>query len=574
MKKSARLPFGFLSGLRGRLFLIICLIITPVIILLGIYLNMEIHSLIKTRLLREGEFKAQQIDGVFSMILEDVEDISDFVVTNSTVMKFLLMPKEELVNNYSLTSALHDISFNLIVAKNKISFFHIRSFLNGEDFHISSDLSSGVRELSSYRENPIFMQILKQKGGSQWFILPQGENLLLTDNQAEKLTLGRIIKHPKDSSAIGILFISINTSDIERMCTAGLDTSVNKYRILNSTGTLLLEGGAQLSVQPIRINRRNLTTPSSWVLELITDDRFYFRRITASWLQNTVVIISLIFIAWILVLRVLKKALSPLTVLASSMERFRQGHMEEQVPVESRDEIGQVTEVYNNMVQRIHILIRDNYQLTIREKEAELESLQSRINPHFLYNTLDTIYWMAQEGDNSDIAEMVYALSTIFRNSLRENERFIELRNELEIINHYLLIQKMRMKDGLEVTIRIPEKLFPEEIPKLLLQPLVENSIVHGFKNRKTGNQIFIEGTIESDSLYFVVIDNGQGFYPGSDGLPERALEKEISYSALRNIRDRLTRYYQDEFSFTMENRSAGGTKVLIRLPLRREEIC
>ena len=201
----------------------------------------------------------------------------------------------------------------------------------------------------------------------------------------------------------------------------------------------------------------------------------------------------------------------PLGNVCQAMKKFKQGDFEQQVTVSTGDEVGEVAACFNQMVCDIKQLIETNYVIALKEKESELIALQAQINPHFLYNTLDSLYWQAQNAGNEEIAEDILALSQLFRLVLGEGKGVIPVRQEKDLITRYLHIQKMRFSKRLEYSIEMEEAILDYSIPKLILQPFVENAFVHGFENTDVIGQLIITGKENNDNFVFTIQDNGTG---------------------------------------------------------------
>lgn len=163
------------------------------------------------------------------------------------------------------------------------------------------------------------------------------------------------------------------------------------------------------------------------------------------------------------------------------------------------------------MVDDIRELIDKNYILAIKERESELDTLQAQINPHFLYNTLDSLYWKATESGNDEIAEDILSLSQLFRLVLNRGDGIVTVKNEAELLERYLHIQKMRFGKRLTYEIALEQELLDEEIPKLILQPFVENAIVHGFERVDGSYTLNVSGEKKDNYMLFQIMDTGVG---------------------------------------------------------------
>ena len=211
---------------------------------------------------------------------------------------------------------------------------------------------------------------------------------------------------------------------------------------------------------------------------------------------------------------------------------------------------------YNRMIHRIRSLMEEISDKEETLRHAELNALVSQINPHFLYNTLDTIVWMAEFNDSSRVIALTKSLAAFFRLSLNGGRELISVEDELEHVRQYLYIQKERYENKLNYTISAPDHLLDYTVPKLILQPIVENSIYHGIKPLNGPGQVTI--TLQE---IFTVSDNGVGFHPaaaGSDGAPR------LGSIGLRNVDERLKLYYGPEYGIAVHSAPGAGCRVEI----------
>jgi len=201
---------------------------------------------------------------------------------------------------------------------------------------------------------------------------------------------------------------------------------------------------------------------------------------------------------------------------------------------------------------------------------AELELLQAQINPHFLYNTLDSIAILAETQREEDVVTMVTSLSTFFRNSLNKGEDLISLQAERTQVTSYLEIQQIRYSDILRYEIDIPESLLDCRVPKLILQPLVENALYHGIKNRRGMGKITITGEAAGEDMILRVTDNGAGMAPEQiAALRAGIYEDKHTGLGLVNVHKRIRLYCGEGYGLSFESEPGRGTTVSVRLPQR-----
>jgi two-component system sensor histidine kinase YesM len=239
------------------------------------------------------------------------------------------------------------------------------------------------------------------------------------------------------------------------------------------------------------------------------------------------------------------------------------------------DEITELGISFNLMISQIRDLLNAKILEQENLKKAELRTLQAQINPHFLYNTLDTIVWMAEAKKTDQVIEIVRALSSFFRIALSKGRDWISLRQELEHVQSYLTIQKMRYRDILDYKLDIDESLLDSTILKLTLQPLVENSLYHGIKTKRTGGEIVVSARRgEEDRVILEVRDDGVGFTPYKlsqiretlSGTNDEISMKEGGFG-LENVNKRIKLYYGPQYGLAIESHYRGGTQVTVTIP-------
>lgn len=230
----------------------------------------------------------------------------------------------------------------------------------------------------------------------------------------------------------------------------------------------------------------------------------------------------------------------------------------------------------NSMIDKINELLTQVTTEQIRLRKAEFELLQSQINPHFLYNTLDAIVWLAEAGENEKVVSTVKSLSDFFRASLNQGKDIVTIREELIHVKSYLEIQRVRYQDILEYEIDVPLDTNVYLIPKITIQPLVENALYHGIKNKRGLGKIIITGEKRDEDVLIYVRDNGLGI---SEERLEKVLnginnreESEKSSFGLYNVNERIKLDFGDEYGISIESVYKEGTTVTVRLPLREED--
>ncbi|MBC7960599.1 MAG: sensor histidine kinase [Vallitaleaceae bacterium] len=262
--------------------------------------------------------------------------------------------------------------------------------------------------------------------------------------------------------------------------------------------------------------------------------------------------------------------IKPITQLSRQASNFREGHYKVETYSSSNDEIGTLNRSLGEMMLYVEELIEEQYKSKLKAKEAELMAMQSHINPHFLYNSLDSIRWMCMAEQKTNIAKQVEALSKIFRHALNMGKSMTTIDQEIDHLQNYILIQKNRYLNKLNVSVDVDKKLMSHPTLKLILQPLVENAIVHGLEKKIGGGNVYVQVYEKNDIIYFKVADDGLG----SD--EEKILvmlkdDKEChNVFALKNIDDRVKHQYGDNYGIEYSSIQGKGTTVLVSIPLER----
>jgi len=239
------------------------------------------------------------------------------------------------------------------------------------------------------------------------------------------------------------------------------------------------------------------------------------------------------------------------------------------------DEISELGMSFNIMIGRIRELLDSKIREQENLKKAELRTLQAQINPHFLYNTLDTIVWMAEANKTDQVIEIVRALSSFFRISLSKGKDWIPIQQEIEHVRSYLTIQKMRYRDILDYEIDVDQDVLDGTILKLTLQPLVENALYHGIKSKRNGGIIAVRARrAEPNLILLEVEDDGVGFTPYKLAQIQASLNDDSSEISLKesgfgleNVNKRIKLYYGRQYGITVQSQYQSGTRVTLAIP-------
>ena len=286
------------------------------------------------------------------------------------------------------------------------------------------------------------------------------------------------------------------------------------------------------------------------------------------WASIALLIVIFVIIRAIIISRGI---ITPLERLVNATSRIATGDFKNQVEVNSDDEISVLADSVNNMTEQLDVMVDTIKEDEAKMRHAELRLLQEQINPHFLYNTLDTIVWLVESGDNERAIDVVMSLSEFFRLSLSKGQDIISIKEEEAHVRSYLNIQHVRYHDILEYSIEIDPKIYIFEIQKLTLQPLVENSLYHGIKYKRAKGKILVKGFLEEDRIVFLIEDDGVGIEKEAllrlQNDIAHKLEEKPSGFGLTNVNQRIKMHFGEEYGMEISSTKGVGTTIRIVIP-------
>ncbi len=294
---------------------------------------------------------------------------------------------------------------------------------------------------------------------------------------------------------------------------------------------------------------------------------FYENMIRFSFIAFACITVLIVFLSYHIPLSITR----PIRKLSEVTDQVTKGDLTVRADVGTGGEVSLLSDSLNTMIDKINELLEQVTKEQIRLRKAEFQLLQSQINPHFLYNTLDAIVWLAEAGEQKKVVSMVGSLSDFFRASLNQGKDIVSIREELQHVRSYLEIQQVRYQDILEYEIHVPEELDKYLIPKITIQPLVENALYHGIKNKRGQGKIVIDGRKEENCFIIQIEDNGIGMSEErllqvEDGIQNRVPTEKDIYG-LYNVNERIGLNFGEKFGISIESTYGEGTVVSIILP-------
>lgn len=420
-----------------------------------------------------------------------------------------------------------------------------------------------------------FVETIPTTGSPAMILFPYGKIY------PEKLFLGRRVINIETGKNIGYLFLVINQSTIHDFLP--IHPPDFGYNFFGDThifeeGRLVTTTASEEDVyqrKEVPKNRSQFIFEETvmpvygWRVVNETPVRaILYESITS--LKWMLLVGGIVLVISILLITYLANVISsPIILLKNALIKVREGNLNYLLPVNTQDEIGILTEQYNLMIEQLKKLISDVEQEQKKKKEYELSLVTAQIKPHFLYNTLDLIYVLCSMGKNEEAIKVTKGLADFYRTSLDNGQEIVTLKEEKKNIESYLYIQKNRYSDKLQFDIEIPEKLLECLIPKLTLQPIVENAIYHGLRYVDGKGKINIEASLENNRILLIKVrDTGQGMTENMASAINTSQYLE-GHFGLKNVKERLKMYFSSNADLQIIVLDI-GIEVRIYIPLSK----
>lgn len=518
-------------------------------------------------------------------ILNDINEFSNLILTNRDFANLLNK------KNDPYTSQIENFLRDFFASRDNIEGLYVYS---GQNMY----MIGSNKVVKRNDDDDWFKELLKTQGEVKW-INTRNEKIKIMAGAFNKyyFSIGRKIIDLNSLKELGVLIIDINENILEKsynditkqgdisafICDqkGNIISHPDKSKIgRNISGDQLYEqilnGESDNGKFSYKSGKRDelilysTCQVTGWKLIQIIPKSYLYNEIDN--IKNIVIAIGsiYIFISIIIAMFLSVKFTGPMRRLMKKMKLAEDGNLDVQIAITNKDEVGQLGISFNNMIMKIKSLIEKIVDEERVKKEIELEALHAQINPHFLYNTLNSIKWMAKIQGANNISRTVTALIKLLRVSISLSNEMILLEDEIEYVKSYVLIQKVRFNESFEVTYSIEEDCRKCNVPKLILQPIVENSIIYGCQeNIEKYLDIEIKANYDGDMLIIQVTDNGPGI---EDNILEKifSLEKDVnkfSKVGLNNINQRIKLYFGEEYGIKINTEAGKGTCVNLLLP-------
>lgn len=576
------------------------LIIIPVLLLIGLVMTGFSYSAAQSSYTGQQVSSAENLASSLRILFQDVNDLSLSIATNSAVLDILHSNQSDELN---LDSELwvHRTSVQMIedivALKGYVKTMSVYPENGVVPYLRCMDSSAYIFDLSEIRKSKEYKDTIAHRGKGLWVKCSRGKGTLFEANREDKLVLCRGVWDAERKNQVGFLTIGVAEQEIRKLCENAVEEKDEGILLLNATGEMIVSYGKEVKGAAEYIAeqkflgqekcRGSFNGTEIYGYEILPENCYVYKTVRKRTFLDffcDIVYLPLLFAAGIILgllpvlLFVSSLVSEPMGKVCAAMVQFRQGDFDQRLEVVSGDEIGQVAEGFNQMVAHIKELTDKNYIIALKERESELALLQAQINPHFLYNALDSIYWQAVNADDEDTAESIYGLSQLFRLVLSQGNQFVTVEMETELVERYLEIQKMRFLRQMEYEIQVEPEVLYEKIPKLILQPFVGNAVVHGIEKKDMVCTICVTAKWEGNGILFQICDTGAGMSAEQlesiweQGSDQKFSGQRIGGYAVKNIRQRLKLVYGGAYRLDIQSEEGKGTTVTIYIPGEEKE--
>lgn len=581
---------GKFSSIQSVIFATVAvLVLSAVVIVTGVSMKFTNTSIFEN----SSEYThtiIQQMNQNIDSYIDYMENIAYLISSNEDVQDYLFDEKIDNEGRYRILNQLQtildsrsDIRNVGIISKNG------RMLINDGSKSVNQDLDLNTQEW--------YTTALEKPNGP--ILTSSHVQHIISGERPWVITLSRGIRDRSGSGEKeGVFFIDLNYSAISELCDQSTVGTKGYAFILDAKGNIVYHPQQQQLYNELQTENISLimdTDEDTVLTGTGNDGKLYSisRSEKTGWTvvdctnvkellsksrqaQSVYVLTAIILvIVALLFSRFMARSITlPIQKLRDSMKKVQEGDFSvSDVVVDSKNEIGSLTKSFDVMTHRIHELMEQNVHEQEEKRKSELKALQSQINPHFLYNTLDSIIWMAEGKKNEEVVLMTASLARLLRQSISNEDEVVPIANEVEYARGYLTIQKMRYKDKLEFQIEVDSSILYIPLIKLVLQPIIENAIYHGLKYKESKGLLIVKGFMKDGNAVLQVIDDGVGM--DEETLAHIYDKHKVNYHSngvgVYNVQKRLKLYYGEDYGITYTSELGKGTTATITIPGRQE---
>lgn len=580
--RQRQLPFGN-GGIRSIIFLYFTITAAAASIFIGLSLYTRMSGQVSETVMEENQILIDQVNRSVENYLKTVMKLSDSLYYS-------------IIKNADLSDPSVGERFNLLYENNMDQIDSIALF-SADGELLESVPALRVRNNLDVTREAWFSYTL-DRTENQHFFLPQVQQIFESSSDQYRwvIPMTRVVEITKGTDTVqGILLIHLNYTGLKLLLDGVTLGNEGYIYLIDGNGEIIYHPRAQLidsglehennrAVSEYRDGiyqetfhgeERVITVKSvgytGWKLIGVAPRQTVSLNSLKTQLLVVFVAAFILFLMSLVNSYISSRITTPIRKLELSVNEIEKGNLNAKVDAEGSYEIRHLGQSVQNMAKQIQVLMADIVSEHEKKRKQEFDTLQSQINPHFLYNTLDIIVWMIENEKPDQAVKAVTALARFFRISLSRGKSIITVKDELEHVRNYLMIQHMRFKNRFSYTIEAEDEVLELASLKLMLQPLVENAIYHGMEFMDGDGEIFISAWKEGEDLYLKVSDNGLGMTEEQvarlfSDMPHTGSSRG-SGIGVKNVNERIRLYFGSEYGLSIESEPDEGTVVTIHLP-------
>ncbi|RCX09349.1 two-component system sensor histidine kinase YesM [Anaerobacterium chartisolvens] len=569
----------FSMQLKWKFFIFTILVSIIPVAFIGIFSYKVSQEYLKESVTKSAIMKSEAVNSKLEKYLSDIDDTSLMLISGYTLQRFLT--EQDMTKRYVYRNQLKSMLSSTVSSKTNMQSIIIYD-KDGNmclfETNTSNDMVLRGKAAENISSSGIYPEAQRLMGRRIWTKLFQ---------DVSQVSMIRVVNEMGGQKQIGTIVINVDEDSLRKQI-QDIDSEDGEQFIISeqsggiiysSTGEEYVpEGGGGYSQSSghgtITHNNKKylniyyISDFCNWRMDTLIPLDVLFSKVGS--IKQITIIMMLMCLLLVVAFSILLTNLltKPITKLSILMGRVEEGDLEIRFHNSYKDEIGRLGQSFNSMIEKTKMLLRENTEKQKRLRIQELKALQAQINPHFLYNTIDTINWMAQAIDADAISEISIALANYYRLSLSRGAEVIRIADEVSQVKNYLTIQKIRYDKYLNYEINISDEILDLHIIKLTLQPIVENAIYHGIKDMLENGIIRIDGRLEAGNVIFEVWDNGKGMSP------ERLLSVRESLGKIRtegfgvsNTNERIKLFFGEKYGIEIDSAENIFTRVRVTIP-------
>jgi two-component system, sensor histidine kinase YesM len=574
--------YKIFSSLRVKLGIIAIVLIAIPVMAMNFSYSRTVKEIIKNKYTETAVQSVLETGEKIDFILEDIQEFSTVIISDSELL--------DMVNNQS---KYKEEKFNrklrgFITSRDDIEVIDL--YLNDVYYSVGAKKINRLEELSPN---------LRKSSGQPLWLPTKSEEVEILSGKFKKnyFTLARKVVDFNTLKEYGYLLIDLEELILEQAYISLLDHEGVGIIICDRQGNIISHSdkkriGGTIKDEPFATEVLSNQSGHSYVqyktatgnkvaiystienndwkiIKTISTDYLYGEinrmetyLIVGGLLYTLVIAIYILFFSY--------RYTEPMMKMMGVIKRVERGDLTARTVVHSNDEVGQLGHSLNNMIGEMQVLIDQLIREEQEKKEVELEALHAQINPHFLYNTLNTIKWMAKIQGNTSVSTAITALVKLLRISINLGRDMITLKEEIDYVKNYIVIQTLRFGKSINIIYHIDESCTNLSVPKLILQPIVENSIIYGLEDERLELNIQVNVYSQENQLIIEITDNGPGIPEAvlKDIFTETSDRNRFSKVGLNNVNQRIKLYFGSGFGVDIETELGSSTKVIVKLPI------